>query len=75
MMVVILLPASLRRQCDHPRRNIRRVLRRNVVLHLLEKADEGLALCGRLLALEHRHEHVDALLGKGVGSVPGATPT
>ena len=59
--------ARLRRQGDHPCRNIWSILRRNVVLHLLEKADEGLALSGRLLALENRHEHVDALLGKGVG--------
>jgi hypothetical protein len=67
MMVVILLPASLLRQGDYPRRNIRRILRRNVVLHLLEKTDKGLALGGRLFALEHRHEHVDALLREGVG--------
>ena len=67
--------ACLRRQCDHPCRDIRCILRSNVVLHLLEKADKGLALSGRLFALENRHEHVDALLGEGVGHFSCSTPT
>ena len=65
----------LRRQGDHPCRDIRCILRSNVVLHLLEKADKGLALGGRLFALEDRHEHVDALFREGIRSVPGSTPT
>jgi hypothetical protein len=44
------------------------VFSNNIVLHLLEKANQSLALSSRPFALEHRHKHVDTLFGKNVGT-------
>ena len=55
MMVVILLPASLQ------------AFRNGVIFQSFKKADKGFALGYGLFAFENGHEHIDALLGKGIG--------
>lgn len=47
----------------------------DVVLHVLEKADEYFALLNGELAVQDHHEHVDALLGEGIGKMASTAPT
>lgn len=50
------------------------VFSNDIVFHLLEKANQGLALSSRPFALEHRHEHVDTLFGKRIGGILYVSP-
>lgn len=50
------------------------VFSNDIVLHLLEKANQSLALGSRPFALEHRHKHVDTLFGKRIGGILYVSP-
>ena len=50
------------------------VFSNDIVLHLLEKANQSLALSSRPFALEHRHKHVDTLFGKRIGGILYVSP-
>lgn len=75
MFYTICISPGLYRKCQQFLSAYLPLLFNQIVLPSLKQANEGLALsCGKL-SFENRHEHIDALLCKGIREVTCAAPT